>query len=270
MPVTITTINTGDQITNSRAVINTNFTNTKNAVETLEGTVTTIGSDLNTLEDTVGGLETTVSTLSDTVAGLSDPSVYMALNTSVPATNTLTWINQGGASVTEYANFGFVLMVPASSENNIRGVCSSLTASGYAMTAGTITNIHTTNYSGTGIIMRNTTTGNIMLYGVGNDGVLAVSRWNGLASFSQVMSSITIQGIGKPIFLRVTDGTGSRVYSYSFDGRVFIDMFSEANNAWIGAPGAGANNQIGVFVNVNNISTAPGYISIFHYELAAL
>ena len=245
MPVTITSLNSSDQITDSRAVINTNFTNTKNAVESLETTV-------------------------DGLSGGGGSSLTFGISPLVvPAVSELTWVNQGGAQAVEYEGHGFVLKVPAQGSDNIRGVITALTAN-YAFIVGCVTTLLPTNYSGAGIMMRNSTTGAIILYSIGNDGVLTISRWSSATAYGTTPASISLSANGKPIFLRITDGTGSRVYSYSFDGREFLDCYTEANNAHVGAPGVGACDQIGVGSTTNNGSTSPAHLSVFHLQLSGL
>lgn len=251
MPVTITTINDSDQITNSRTVINTNFTNAKNAVETLESTV----DDLSTTVDGLAG---------------GGPSLTFGITPLVvPAVSGLTWVNQGSAQAVEYEGHGFVLKAPAGAGDNIRMLTTALTAN-YEFVTGCVSTLFPVNYSGVGIGMRNSTTGTIVLFSIGNEGNLTVSRWTNLTSFSTTQATLTLHTNGKPIFLRVTDGTGSRVFSYSFDGREFLDCYSEANNAHVGSPGVGACDQIGIAATTNNGSAAPAHLSVFHYQLSGL
>lgn len=269
MPVSITSLNANDQITNSRGVINTNFTNGKNATETLEGTVGTIGTDLDTLENTVTDLDTDVGTLNDTVSGLGGSSAYLGLDLFIPAISSLTWVNQGGATASEDDSV-FTLHCPAQSSDNGRVLASSLTGSGYEFVVGCLIGMHPNNYSSCGVVLRNSTTGTIVLYTISNDGGLSVSRWNSLSSFASNQVQLPYGAIGKAIFLRVTDATGSRVFSVSFDGRAYMDIHTEANNVWVGAPGGGACDQIGVFANTNNSSISPSTITVFHFKLDVL
>lgn len=162
---------------------------------------------------------------------------------SNPTSLTWTWFNQASSVVTTSSTTDAInLYTPNSAGNNLSGRTTPVTGSSpYTLTIGLYANLPENNFGQCGETVTNGT--NYIVIRVNNNsGGFDGFTWTGTGS-----PATSLFSVGGPaafdlarnvIFLRIQETSTNRLYSYSFDGLNFHQMFSETAGSFL-VPTAG-------------------------------
>jgi hypothetical protein len=169
-----------------------------------------------------------------------------------PVDADFAWVNQGTATVT--GNYGGVYMdVPPVGSMNIRIRKKAAPATPYAIHAAFMPNLIATNFSTLHLGFRNAAGGGLMhlRYGWFNgwhfDRAASVPTTDSSAGF--VMDPYDLY---RPFHIRISDNGTNTSYSYSLDGRVWIQLVSEPRGTFLTTPDEvwwGVDNRYGAGTN---------------------
>jgi hypothetical protein len=224
----ITTINSSDVVADSRAVINTNFSN------------------LNTAILTSSGLPWVTWT--------------------PPVNGDFAWVNQGGASVAERSNpTRIYLSAPATSGNSFRIRKKSAPTAPYSVTAWLYPQICIASGGnpGGGLCFRNSSDGKLLTMQVfywGGSGTdkfaIAVYRMTNATTWSSTQITETFVIPTSGLCLRLArDGSNNLSFQYSFNGEDFSTLYTEAVSAHLSTA-----DEVGWFFDANDASNAGGMV----------
>jgi hypothetical protein len=165
--------------------------------------------------------------------------------TPPPAVSTLTWLNQGSATVDE-TNGGFYLYAPAAAGNNVKGLMIAAPAAPYTFTIAMLFHGHSVQYNAAGIVLQQDD-GKLVVFhyggtptpALGDEKYSSATSWSGgytsVACFSQQM-----------VWLRINDNNTNRTFYWSVDGQHFIQFDQQTRTDYI------TPTHIGVYVESNN------------------
>ncbi len=192
----------------------------------------------------------------DAIAGASGSGGWWP--TFVPPNTTgYTWDNQGGATIVE-ANNRTLLTVPAAGGTNFRMFHTAAPATPWIITVATIPRVFRSNNQNFGIAMRESGTGQIITIDyAGHAGVnnIEVNKLNTSTSFNSLAAAAGDIVCPTPLFLRMADNATNVIFSYSFDGFNFIQLFSEARGTFL------PPNQVGLIGAAGGTDSAMSYLS---------
>lgn len=180
-----------------------------------------------------------------------------------PINSDFTWVNQGGASVTEDGG-GIYLDAPIDASERYRVRVKTAPSPPYTLTAMILPNQLGVNYHMWGILWRNSGTGEIDSLNIAmvttQPSCVELGRrlMNSATSFNSV-PTFTDVGNPAPSFLRLVDDNVNRLFQYSRDGKNFQTLVSVARTNFI------TPDQIGWYVNVLNASFALG-ATLVHWK----
>ncbi len=195
--------------------------------------------------------------------------------TATPPVSGFTTIQAGGRSTTISDSKGGILMAMTNGAvaNDYRLIVKSTPASSFTVTAHFTPMLLDANYSGAGICIRASSDGMCLFYGpviVGNAIQLLTRRetasgTGGSPSFTFAADALTLLNhfeltFGNGLWLRLSDDTTTRTFSYSLDGQNFITAGTQTD----AGSGMTAPNQAGMWVaQVNNAGSASSAIAFF-------
>lgn len=169
--------------------------------------------------------------------------------TTPPASTSLTWVNQGSCTTTDY-NGGFTLVTDAAPGNNRHLLVTSAPAAPYTFTVGMFLQLWPApNPTIGGLVFRESSTGKFVefiTYFSGNTLHMATFKWNNATSFSaayddgQVQPAISTSGF---LFLRIQDDGLNLHFFWSSDGVNFMEWISSRSRTDFMTSGP---NQIGI------------------------
>lgn len=172
--------------------------------------------------------------------------------TTPPASNTLTWVNQGTATVSNNSYGGWHLNAPAvgASDNNRMLVTSIPGTTPWSFIVRLNVLTLSVNYTDAGMTIRESSTGKFYRLGFGVSGVV-VDRWSGPTSFASNEMSPTAISHGTPIrWGKISyDGTNI-VFSVSHDGLNWMQLRSVGKTSYF----TSGPDQVGVVANANQAS----------------
>jgi len=174
-----------------------------------------------------------------------------------------TWVNQGGAAVTQAA--GIVYFEVPSQTTDIRMRVITAPATPYSFTIKLRTRARADSAQYAGVVLRESGTGKLMIfYGLGSSQEVQAVKFNSPTSFNSVLASVVMKGV--PFvehWLRVTDDGADIIFAASVDGENFFDYATEARTTFL----TGGADQVGFFANVDG-SNGEMAASIFAGDLA--
>lgn len=156
-----------------------------------------------------------------------------------PVDASFAWVNQGGASVAA-SNGGVFLAAPASASNSWRIRKMAAPATPYVVTAAIRPMMRVGNNQRVGILFRESGTSELSIFYINlstTQEQLLVDNWTNETTFSAtVASTTTIRGLSNAlVFLRIEDNGTNRVYSFSYDGQNFQQVFSVTRTTFLTA-----------------------------------
>jgi hypothetical protein len=183
-----------------------------------------------------------------------------------PAATSLSWLNQGGATYTDYLHGPISISLPASSGDELRGLGQTPPGSTpYTLTAKLDMLLWGDNYSTAGIYICDSTGKLTVMHeqgSTGNPAVIQVNHYSSTSSYSGNAKSVDING-QRTLWLRVTnDGTNWNFY-ISHNGADWSSIYSEALTAYLGP----TISSIGVVGDNHNSSAPVQHVSIWSFEL---
>lgn len=196
-----------------------------------------------------------------TPGGVTGPS-YLGRALTTPLSSAFTWVNQGSATVTDDSSLGMILRAPAASADNHRALVQSVGAT-FTLEAAYIPTIHSANYSGCGVFMRNSSTGRVITFANGNDGGIGGATWTTVSSYNGLLAGTVLASgaFNQVVWVKVVQDATNRRYYVGKDRISYLLILTELNTAWT------TPNQIGVFANSNNGSTYDAVVTVVHWSL---
>lgn len=169
-----------------------------------------------------------------------------------PTTPSWSWVNQGSATVAT-TNGAVFLNGTADASANLRIRVKSVPTAPYIVTAAFIPLLTTANYSGAGLILRNSGSGNLVLFDyLGDTNVVEASKWSSPTAAVAAYSVNSAFRFFNPVFwFRIEDNNTNRIFSVSADGVNFAVIFTVSRTDYI------TPDQIGFFVKDQNATYAP-------------
>lgn len=204
---------------------------------------------------------------------LSTPPMVDGIPIGRPAASAFTWVNQGGASETEYANGPITLTIPAQSGDQIRGFGQPPPGSvPYTLTVKFDTLLWGTLYYTCGIYIIDST-GKVlgMSYHTQTSTssttphFISANRFNSTTSFNSSPRTAFVSE-SRTWWFRVTnDGTNWTFY-VSHNGADWIQFYSEAVTSFLGP----TISSLGVYGDINDTASTglSALVSIWSFELA--
>jgi hypothetical protein len=174
-------------------------------------------------------------------------------------TTKWTWLNQGTATATQNGSGVLTIAVPLTATATSRALLQSAPSFPATVTARMTAGFRMVNFSGAGLVLRDSATSRLIHYNVGfvNGQTISVDRWTNETTFSAtartklITGSATSEGALTPPYLRIDLGAASANYYWSFDGVSWTFFVNETYAAFL------TPNQIGISVISN--SSAPAY-----------
>lgn len=169
-----------------------------------------------------------------------------------PTTPSWSWVNQGSATVAT-TNGAVFLNGTANASANLRIRVKNVPTAPYTVTAAFIPLLTTANFSGAGLILRNSGSGNLVLFDyLGDTNVVEASKWSSPTTAVAAYSVTSAFRFFNPVFwFRIEDNNTNRILSVSADGVNFAVIFTVSRTDYI------TPDQIGFFVKDQNATYAP-------------
>lgn len=220
-----------------------------------DGTWTTAGGDV-TAEYIIGATD----------AALTNALVWPALYNHVDAppvsagslddefdASTLngawSWVNQGSATATFSRSWLKLALASSTSSDNITMIVKTAPSTPWEVTARICMVTLNNNWLGGGIVLRESSTGKIMMFGPAfyQTRGLDVSRWNSTTSNSSDTTGGSVWAtLGcSPGYMRVKDDGTNLTFSASADGISFAQFNQQSRTAFL----SGGANQVGLGYN---------------------
>ena len=155
-----------------------------------------------------------------------------------PISGDFAWLNQGTATYTDSGG-SIYLYVPAVASSNMRALIKAAPAAPYTITAAINAQQYIQNYNNVGIVWRESGTGKLVSFTLGNPGYLLINKWNSATSFNATYTSSGIMFSYPIIFLRIADDNTNRICSWSIDGQNFLVFHSVGRTDFITADEVG-------------------------------
>lgn len=165
-------------------------------------------------------------------AGPRDPGPYI----TTPPSTGWSWVNQGGATITTETGGGLTLVAPAGAGENLRIYARTMTSTFIAHVQQFAPK---TDSNGTGIGVRDSATGKIVLFSIsGSTLALGVYKYTNATTYSATYASALWPTTA--IWMKVADTGGNLVFSSSSDPKAtagsFITITSQARTNWLANP----------------------------------
>jgi hypothetical protein len=183
--------------------------------------------------------------------------------TPPPLSSTLTWVNQGGATVTDQSSpTAIYLLVPASASNNNRMLVKSVPATPWTFTAGFLVDGYGSNFFGAGLILRESSTGKLITFQIGNGGIFVQYWTNNTTVSSSVLSAMPWPNPNCPIlFFQITDDGTNLTFAIGTNlNASFSNALVVVGRTAFLASGA---NQAGIYCDSDN--SKPVALTVLHW-----
>jgi parallel beta-helix repeat protein len=180
-----------------------------------------------------------------------------------PKASNWTWVNQGGATRTDYDG-SLGLVVPADgTQFNLRALVMSLPSVPYTLEVCLAVDGSQENYMTSGVLVRESSTGKMIsisnpLY----NGTLAIDRWNSATSYnsSSFQAGSMNYRFWPQVWYKIVNDNTNHVFSLSSDGKNWRTVLTESKTAFLAT-----NNQIGFFGNTG-IGSKAMYVSLVSWR----
>lgn len=165
-----------------------------------------------------------------------------------PTQYSWSWVNQGGATV-DASSGGIVINAPIDSgADQIRARVKTVPSTPYTITAAVVPNIVNNGFAMSGIMIRDSVSGKIELFGLQTH-QLVVKTYSGPAAWTGTPFGINNTWWHPIMWLRIADdGTTNRTFSLSFDGKGWVQVYQEARTTYLTA------DQVGFLADSNSSS----------------
>lgn len=167
--------------------------------------------------------------------------------TPPPIASAWTWVNQGGASLTDDAG-SLLLTVPTNTGDSLRTLVKAAPSTPYTITALVEVYASIGNTAFSGLVFRESATSEIVGFGLNSSGnELRVMKWTNSTTYSADYT-LTYLPLNLPalMWLRITDNGTNRISSISVAGGRFVTVHSVGRTDFLTA------NQVGFYLNVNS------------------
>jgi len=121
--------------------------------------------------------------------------------------------------------------------------------------------IPTTNYSGYGIIIRDSISGRVTSQTVRGGGAFEINNWNGLVGYNGHVTGAVFTP--PPVWFRVQHSGSNYVFSTSPDGKRWQSMVSVGDTSWL----TNKADQVGIVIDYNRNSGFPNTMAVEYYSL---
>jgi hypothetical protein len=259
MSVTITTIASTDLVSDSRAIINDNFSALKTAVEAGSGGISVLStSAFNTATTTAtvqGGLSTVVLTDAPYMAQWNGSAWKFYVNgrlTTPMDDASFSWTNQNSCSVTTTNRVVHLSRAGNGGGNLTLRSISVPGATPYTITACLLLNLPNESSVQGGMWIGDGTKFETCGCGMTATEGCLVQYWNSYSSFNfAIRYNYRIGLNGKPIWLRIKNDGTDLTHSFSFDGLSYMDMYQHAKGGFLGTI-----TQAGIYMCSGSSNTA--------------
>lgn len=119
----------------------------------------------------------------------------------------------------------------------------------------------TTNFSGYGLMMRDSSTGRITSLTIRSDGWFAAINWNGYAGYSAGVGAFSFRN--PPIWFRIQHTGTHYVFYVSPEGKQWTQISSISNTSWL----TNKADQVGLTIDYNRSSGIPNSMVVEYYRL---
>lgn len=165
-----------------------------------------------------------------------------------------SWVNQGGASITENANGGLYLKAPNNSGINLRMREKALPAAPYRIEIAVIPCLVNLAWSAVGMYVRDSVggkivTANCLRSNVFGDTKVIADKFNNFTTHSGgSYTSYSLYGVGLVFFHISDDNAGTRTIGFSMDGYNFESLGSHSSTDFV------TPTHCGIFADEENAS----------------
>jgi hypothetical protein len=156
-----------------------------------------------------------------------------------------TWVNQGSSTISTTTG-AFILATPSHSGLSIRSRVKATPSTPYTITAWFIPTMlfNGANTDSMGILFRDSGSSKLSLFALGCASTVVVSNCTNDTTFSASPAGpFTPLISGRPICFRIADNATNRIYSLSYDGTTFLDLYSVTRTTFL------TPDQVGFYVN---------------------
>lgn len=178
-----------------------------------------------------------------------------------PIDSQFSWTNQGGASVTVNPNGGIFLKAPATASTTMRIRRLAAPSTPYTLTAAFLPMLVGKDYHEGGLLFRESGTSKISTLDFlsSNSGApypfqYHCAHWTNESSFGADSANAPMVFAGAVHWFRISDDGTNLKYSVSHDGFNFLQLLSEARNAFFTT----APDQVGFWCLTNNTTWDAG------------
>jgi len=205
--------------------------------------------------------------LSDSVPYARDSSRPI-LNKIVNAAGTIldstdfTWVNQGGASVSDLDSGGIHLSCPAASSNNIRALYKSAPSTPYSVRCGFTPFLHSDSTCIVGIGFRESSSSKMIIIGSAKIDEIAVYKFDDATSFDSSLFARVSWPMARNLqWLEIEDDGTDLYFRTGVDGINYFDIVDEARGTFFTT----GPDQVLFYGNTNN-ATYPVGITVCAWE----
>ena len=164
-------------------------------------------------------------------AGGSGQPLYPVL--TPPPTGSMTWLNQGAATITTTSRGFGALRVPAAAGDIVHGLYQAAPAPPYTMTMGFFISGVVSTSRQAGLMLYDSASGKLRLFYVRASNLIELSSWNNPTSPVSVIAGPVTLFIGGVYWLRFVDDGTNRFYSYSSDGEDWVQFYTEVSGTYL-------------------------------------
>ena len=178
-----------------------------------------------------------------------------------PDLGDFTWVNQGSATVYE-TNGGITIKAPAQAGTNIRALVQTMPATPYVLTVAFIPNVGSGNFANSGLITRDSTSGQLWTFGRTNVfGQIVSNNYTNATTYFSTNLSETHPNFNNPQWLQIEDDGTTATLRVSTDGYNWVFFASFLRDAFLTAP-----DQIGFNADAENASY-DAFTTLLHWEI---
>lgn len=172
--------------------------------------------------------------------------------------NLLSWSwNNQGTATSDTTKGGIII---STSDAQIRGLEHNIPTAPYTATAIFLPLFYSSNFQLVGMYLRNSTSGNLVVMGVGEGGHVKTEKWTNPSTFNAAYSDIIHYSLlGNPRIFRIKDNNTTRFLQASVDGNNFITLFSTTRTDFT------TPDKIGFFA-YSNTTNPPAIINLLSWK----
>lgn len=170
-----------------------------------------------------------------------------------PVDGDFSWTNQG-TSTAVTTNGGIAFTVDQDASANMRIRRKTAPSVPFTITACFLANMRAGATHSFGLCFREATSGLIETAGLTSASAsisgfrLNSQRWNSATSYNSDNTVTTNDAIVCfPVFIRIADNSTNRIFSYSFDGINFSQIYSTARATWLTSWATLSERQVGFY-----------------------